>query len=99
MLALLAAVRRRLRLAWAVATAELVAPLVAGVALVLVIVGRFRPWSWPEPAALGVAGASVALLVLAVLALRVPLTVAARAADRGLSTGDAFFTALELDTA
>jgi hypothetical protein len=65
MLALLAAVRRRLRLAWGVATAELVAPVVAGVALMLVVVGRFRPWSWPEPAALAVAGASVPLAVAA----------------------------------
>ncbi len=94
---LLAGVRRRLRLAWAVATAELMAPVVAGLALLLVLVGRVRPWSWAEPAALGVALAGVLGLAGAVVALRVPVTVAARAADRGLATGDAFFTALELD--
>ncbi|HEX2118320.1 MAG TPA: hypothetical protein VHF91_03985, partial [Acidimicrobiales bacterium] len=95
--ALLTGVRRRLRLAWGVATAEVVAPLLAGVALLLVLVGRFRPWSWPEPAALVLSGAAAVCLGLAVVALRIPMTVAARAADRGLATGDAFFTALELD--
>ena len=94
---LLTAVRRRLRLAWGLATAELVAPVVAGIALVLVVVGRLRPWSWPEPAALALAVGGAAALALAVVALRIPPMVAARAADRGLATGDAFFTALELE--
>ncbi|MDQ6724658.1 MAG: hypothetical protein M3066_00555, partial [Actinomycetota bacterium] len=94
---LLAGVQRRLRLAWAVATAELVGPAVAGLALLMVLVGRVRPWAWPEPGALALAGAAVAGLGVAVLALRVPDAVAARAADRGLVTGDAFFTALEID--
>jgi hypothetical protein len=94
---LLAGVRRRLRLAWAVATAELLGPVVAAVALVLVLVGRARPWTWPEPGALAVGAVSAAGLLVTTVLLRVPETVAARAADRGLATGDAFFTALELD--
>ena len=49
---LLAAVRRRLRLTWTAATLQWVAPAVALVALGLVLVGRVRPWAWPEPAAL-----------------------------------------------
>jgi hypothetical protein len=79
------------------ATAELLAPVIAGVALLLVLVGRIRPWTWPEPGAVLVTAAAVAGLALATVLLRVPDAVAARAADRGLATGDAFFTALELD--
>lgn len=97
MTSLLYAVRRRLRLAWALATVQLVAPAVAAAALVLVLIGRVRPWSWPEPAAVAVAGAAMLTVVAAALAVRVPITVAARAADRGLATGDAFATALELE--
>ena len=96
---LLTAVRRRLRVAWAVATAQLVAPLVAAIALVLLVVARFTDLPWAEPAALWLAaGVAIALVGYAVFR---PVTdvVAARAADRGLGTGDAFATALELDGA
>ncbi|MGH9280266.1 MAG: hypothetical protein ACRD12_19465, partial [Acidimicrobiales bacterium] len=97
MIPLLVAVRRRLRVAWILATAQLVAPAIAAGALVLVLVGRVRPWGWPEPAAAVLGVAAVVGLLVAGVALRVPLPVAARAADRGLATGDAFATALELE--
>ncbi|MGH9036404.1 MAG: hypothetical protein ACRD0O_11625, partial [Acidimicrobiia bacterium] len=88
--ALLAAVRRRLRLAWTVATGQLVAPLLAGAVLALVLIGRYRPWAWPEPAAVAFFLLALVALVVAGVALRVSPGVTARAADRGLQTGDAF---------
>src|SRR6266508_950669 len=87
--ALLQGVRRRLRVAWGVATGLLAA------ALVLVLIGRVRPWAWPEPAALGLGIAAAAALVLAAALIRVPLPLVARAADRGLDTRDVFATALQ----
>ncbi len=89
------AMTRRLRLVWAWAFAGWVAPVVVGVALVLVLAGWLIPWGWFEPAALVIVGGTM-LAVLAVAALR-PLTTlrAARAADRGLSTDDAFGAAVE----
>ncbi len=98
MIELLSGVRRRLRLAWGVATAQWLAPAVAAVALALVLAGRVRPWAWPEPAALALVAVAVVALVVASLVVRVPLLVAARAADRGLGTGDVFATALELES-
>jgi hypothetical protein len=92
---LLRAVRRRLRLAWSLATAQRWLPGVVGAALVLVAAGRWQPWAWPEPTALGLVAAAVLALAGATVALRVPVTVAARAADRGLATGDAFASALQ----
>ncbi|MGH9117494.1 MAG: hypothetical protein ACRD0A_06345, partial [Acidimicrobiales bacterium] len=93
---LLDGMRRRLRLVWAASTGQWLAPVLALGALGLVVLGRVRPWGWPEPAALlaGV-GAVVAVAVVAVV-LRIPSAVAARAADRGLLTRDAFATALEV---
>nr|MDQ3294071.1 hypothetical protein [Actinomycetota bacterium] len=63
---LLRTVGRRLKLAWGVATGQLLLPLVGAVALALVAVGFLRPWGWPERTALvlGV-GALVALAVWA----------------------------------
>ncbi len=91
----LAAMTRRLRLVWAWAFSGWVAPAVVGSALLLVLVGWLIPWGWFEPAALGF----VALSLIAVLgvALARPLHQlrAARAADRGLRTGDAFGAAVE----
>ena len=46
------AVRRRLRVAWALTTLQLIAPLVAFGALGLVLAGRFFDLAWAEPAAL-----------------------------------------------
>lgn len=74
---LLAGVRRRLRLAWGVATGQWLAPAVAVVALGLVVAGRLRPWAWPEPAAVGVAVAAVVALVVAALAVKGPPPAAA----------------------
>jgi len=94
---LLSGVRRRLRLAWALATIGWIAPFVALGAVVLVGVARIRPWRWPEPGALVlVAAALVAVAVLAAT-LRISALVSARAADRGLVTRDAFATAIEVD--
>ncbi len=67
---LLAGVRRRLRLAWGVATAQWIAPAVAGLALALVLAGRMRPWAWPEPVAVGLAVVAVAALVVAALVVK-----------------------------
>jgi hypothetical protein len=93
---LLASIRRRLRMVWALATAQVIAPAVALVALLLVLAGRFLPWSWPEHAALAVVVAAALLIVAFATASRIPDLVVAKAADRGLSTKDAFSTSLEL---
>ena len=95
--AFLRSARRRLRVVWAFATAQWMGPVVAATALALVLAGRARPWTWPEPVAF-VAVALVAVGVLAVAGLRpLPPLVVARAVDRGLMSGDVFATALELD--
>lgn len=96
MLALLVAVRRRLRWAWALATAQWMAPVVALAALAVVAAGWLRPWAWPEPAALVLAGLALVGVVVGALVVRIPLLLAARAADRGLGTRDAFVASLEL---
>jgi hypothetical protein len=85
----------RLRLVWAVATASWVAPATAVIALVLVAVGRLVPWRWPEPAALVVVGTVLAGIAGWALVQRLPAPAVARAADRGLSTGDSFGAALQ----
>jgi hypothetical protein len=94
--AFLRAVRRRLRLAWAVATGQLVVPAALGAAVLLTVAGRLRPIGWADPAALAAVCTAVVGLAAAALSRRVPLSVAARAADRGLGTHDAFATALEV---
>ena len=90
------AVRRRLRVAWALTTLQLVAPLVALGALGLVLAGRFFDLSWAEPSALVLVASVVALVTGYALVCRVPDLLVARAADRGLRTRDAFATSLEL---
>ncbi|MEZ5216645.1 MAG: hypothetical protein R2715_08655 [Ilumatobacteraceae bacterium] len=98
--ALLDAVRRRLRLAWAVATLQAFAPMVLVSAVALVLLGRF--WeraSWAEPAAIGIVVGFVLLVAVAALAVRIDQRLAARAADRGLQTKDAFTSALVLEHA
>ncbi len=84
--AFLAAVARRLKVAWGFATGQALAPLRRrGGALAAVGFGFLAPVGWAEPLALGIGvSAAVAVLVWAVL-LRVPVPVAARAADRGLA--------------
>ncbi|MGH9113063.1 MAG: hypothetical protein ACRDZN_12325, partial [Acidimicrobiales bacterium] len=96
---LLVAVRRRLRWTWALATAQRAAPAVALVALALVVAGRFRPWAWPERAAVGFAVVALLAVAVSAVAIRIPTLVAARAADRGLRTRDAFAAAVELGDA
>ena len=91
----LASMTRRLRVVWAWAFTGWIAPAVLGVALGLVLVGWLVPWGWFEPTAIAVvAGALVAVVLVA--AFR-PLSKirAARAADRGLHTNDAFGAAVE----
>lgn len=95
----LRAVRRRLRLVWLAATLSWAAPLVAAVALVIVLIGRVRPWAWPEPAALAVVAAAVVVAAAAAIFLRISDRTAARAADRGLDSRDVLSTAVEIDAA
>lgn len=96
-LRLLRSVRRRLRVAWAAETLQLAAPLTAVGALALVLLGRFAEWaSWAEPVAVGLAVVSVLVIVGTALAVRIDDRLAARAADNGLHTHDAFASALEL---
>ena len=65
---LLLSVRRRLRVAWAVATAQLLAPVVAAIALLLVLLGRLTDLPWAEPAALWLAvGAALAVALYALV--------------------------------
>ena len=95
---LLRAIRRRLRAAWALATVQVLAPLAFGSALVLVVLGRFFDLAWSEPAALAVVvGAAPGVLAIAAV-IKVPDATAARAADNGLETRDAFASALEFST-
>jgi hypothetical protein len=93
---LLAAVRRRLRWTWTVATLHWVGPAVALVALGVVLVGRLVPWAWPERTALAVPVLVVVAVVVVARAVRIPDIVAARSADRGLGTHDALAAALEV---
>jgi hypothetical protein len=93
---LIHSIRRRLRLAWAVATGQLAAPLVAAAALGLVLLGRFFPIAWTDQAALWLALAALLCIVGFATFTPIPDQVVARAADRGLHTRDAFATSLEL---
>ncbi len=93
---LLDAVRRRARLAWAVAMAGRVGPAAALLALGVVALGRLRQVPWADPTALVAAAAALVGLGAAALLLRLPTPVVARVADHGLATGDAFATALEV---
>lgn len=93
----LSSVTRRLRRAWAAHLAGVVAPVAAVLGLALVILGRLRPWSWPEPAAVAVVLAAIAVWVLGTFVRRIAPWQAARAADRSLATGDALEASLDLD--
>ena len=92
-------VRRRLRWAWALTTLQLLAPAIAVAALFFVLLGRLQPWAWTEPAAAVAVIAGVAAVGVGAALLRIPVPLAARAADRGLGTGDAFATAVDLPDA
>ncbi len=91
-----AVARRRLRLAWLVATGELTVPVVGAAAVGLVLVGWLMPWRWPEPAALAVPVAVAVGLVGYAVVFRVSDFKVARALDRGLEQHDTVTTALEL---
>ena len=91
------AVRRRLRVAWALTTLQLVAPLVALAALTLVVVARYFNLPWAELAAVWLTVGSAVMIVAYAVVCRVPDILVARAADRGLRTRDAFATSVELD--
>jgi len=93
---LLNAVRRRLRVAWAVATLQVVAPVVAVIALAMVVAGRMFDLPASDVAALWMVAAVVALIAGYAVFCKVPEMLVARAADRGLGTRDAFATSLEL---
>ncbi len=92
---LLGRTRRRLRLVWAVDTMQLAAPVLAAVALGLVVFSRYTTATWPQPAAAVAAVAGLVIIVGAAVVTRLPDMVVARAADRALSTHDAFATSLQ----
>ncbi len=94
----LGSMARRLRLVWAWATAAWIAPVIAAVALGLVAIGWLVPWVWPEPAAIAVALVASVLVVGWAIVQPLPGHLVARAADRGLTTGDSFETALHFRT-
>src|SRR5688500_18834400 len=94
--ALLRGVRRRARTAWALETVQVVAPVVAVAALLLVAAGWVLPWRWTDWTAVGIAVAVVVAVAVAAVVVRLPDLVVARIADRGLATRDAFATALEV---
>ena len=93
---LMTGVRRRLRVGWAIATAESVGPVVMLVILLCSALGWVTAWASADRAALAAFAIATGVLVVGALAIRIPPLVAARAADRGLETSDAFATALEL---
>ena len=94
----LAAVARRIRVVWGLATFAWIGPAVAAGALALMLLARYRPWTWPEVAALVLV--ATALVTVTVIAMAMPISqrVSAITADHGLNTKDAFATALEVDT-
>ncbi len=92
---LLRAMKSRLRLVWAWAVASLLAPLVAAAAVLLVMVGRFRPWAWPEPTALALTVGVVMVLLAAAILQPLSWLSAARAADKGLAARDIFTSVLQ----
>lgn len=89
------AIRRRLRLAWAVATLQVVAPMVALAALAMVVAGRMFDIPASDIVALWMVTGVVVLIGGYAVFCRVPEMLVARAADRGLGTRDAFATSLE----
>jgi len=96
---LLKSVRHRLRLAWAATTFVLWGPVVLIAGLALAVAARAWPLGWAEPAAIGVVSAAVLATVVAAVAIRISDRSTARAADRGLRTGDVMATALEVRSA
>ncbi|MCB0992552.1 MAG: hypothetical protein KDB16_16350, partial [Acidimicrobiales bacterium] len=88
--------RRRMRVLWAVATAQRVLPAAAGVGLALAVLARLRPWTWPEPAALVAPLAMLLVVAVGAVAMRIEPLVVARAIDNGSGSRDALATAFEV---
>ena len=93
---LLDRVRRRLRLSWLVAASQTYLVLFFVAALALVVLGRFVPWGWVEPAAWTVCAVGALSLIVTAVVVRISAKTAARATDRGLGTKDAFVASMEL---
>lgn len=93
---LLNRVRRRLRWTWVLATTAWVGPFVLAAALGVVLLGWLRPWAWPEPTALVLVLATPVVVAGLAVLVRISTLLAARAADRGMRTRDAFAAAVEL---
>jgi hypothetical protein len=91
-------VRRRLRLAWALATAQWALPALAASVVALLLLARMRPWLWPTRAAAVALVGGLLVVVVAAVVVRIPNLVTARVVDVGLGTKDALATALELST-
>jgi hypothetical protein len=92
----LVGVRRRLRLAYALAGLQRAVPVAALAMIGLLLIGRARPWLWPSRVAALIPAVALLLVGVAAVTLRIPQLAVARAADRGLGTKDALATALEL---
>lgn len=95
---LLRHVRRRIRLAWTLATAQRWVLAWSGVVLALIVIARAIAWTWLQPAALLVVVVALVVLVIRAAAVPVGFEAAARRADRGLGTHDALSSALQFGT-
>ena len=91
--------RRRLRAVWLAATSTAFAPWVAAAAVLIALVGWVRPWSWPEPTAVGLLLVALVAVAVGATALRLPEHTVARALDRSLDTDDALVSALQFSPA
>ena len=89
-------VGHRLRWVWFLAFVQFLAPWFSACALVVIVLGYFGVVD--HAPMVGAVGSVVVVIAVAVRALTRPLSVAiaARAADRGLRSGDALITAHEL---
>jgi hypothetical protein len=88
-------IRRRMRMAWMWATAQLFAPYVGLLLVVLLAVDRLTPFEHGLLGAAALLGFSVVILVLGSLTFRISDWDASRAAERGLGARDVLTTALE----
>ncbi|MCP3938245.1 MAG: hypothetical protein GY708_23095, partial [Actinomycetia bacterium] len=88
--------RRRLRVLWAVATAERALPAAAAVALVLAAAARFRASTWLEPGAVVVMVIAAAAVLLVAAVFPIAPLVVVRAIDNGSRSKDALATAFEI---
>ena len=75
--------RRRMRRAWILRTAEETWPIALAAAAVIAAVGWVRPWTWPEPVAIGLVVAAVSVVFVVGLVVRIEDLEVARAIDNG----------------